>query len=218
MSVVSPPEVAAPSSGPEVFASRTEASAAAMADLERYRDLLAEWNTRMNLVGPSALAEFWTRHALDSAQLLQVEPQARIWMDIGAGAGFPGLVLAILLKGRAGVCVHLVESMAKRARFLTEVVSTLDLPAVVHTARAEDLSCPARLDVVTARACAPMTRLFGYALPHLRGGARGVFLKGRGVEAELVEARSSWTFEAELLPSCSDPSGRMVRIERLRRA
>ena len=211
----------APSAGPEGDPACAflveDASPTALADLGRYRRLLGEWNARMNLVGPSELAAFWTRHALDSAQLLRLEPDARIWLDIGAGAGFPGVVLAILLKGRPGVRVHLVESMAKRARFLAEVVGSLALPAVVHAVRAETLARPAGLQVVTARACAPMPRLLGYALPHLKSGAKGLFLKGRGVEAELTDARQSWRFEAELLPSLSDPSGRVVRIERLAR-
>ena len=201
----------------DAFAATTGASEEAMTELVRFRDLLAEWNTRMNLVGPSALAEFWTRHALDSAQLLQLASDARIWMDIGAGGGFPGVVIACLLKRQGGACVHLVESMAKRARFLSEVVQALQLPAVVHAVRAEALKRPGGLDVVAARACAPMPRLLEFASPHLAQGAIGLFLKGRGVEAELTEARQSWKFEAELLPSVSDPSGRIVRIERLSR-
>lgn len=195
----------------------TYASPLALADLDLYRQLLEEGSGRMNLIGPSALAEFWTRHALDSAQLLDLEPQASVWLDIGAGGGFPGIVLAILLKARGGARVHLVESVAKRAGFLAEVVERLGLPAVVHCARAESLARPPGLQIVTARACAPMPRLLGYAFPHLKSGARGLFLKGRGVEAELTEARRSWRFGAELLPSVSDPSGRVVRIERLSR-
>ena len=127
------------------------ATAAQMADLERFRQRLAEWNEKMNLVGPSALAAFWPRHAWDSAQLLEVRPGALRWADLGAGAGFPGLVLAILLKGRPGARVHLVESQAKRCRFLSEVVSQLGLPAQVHNDRAENLSLD--VDIVTARAC-----------------------------------------------------------------
>ena len=138
-------------------------------------------------------------------------------MDIGAGGGFPGVVLAILLKGVPAARVHLVESMAKRARFLSDVVASLDLPAQVHTARAEALAPQPGVEIVTARACAPMTRLLGYAEPHLKSGVMGLFLKGRDVDAELTEARQSWRFTCELLPSVSDPSGRVVRIERLAR-
>jgi 16S rRNA (guanine527-N7)-methyltransferase len=197
------------------FAAATGATPAQMTDLERFQGLLADWNERMNLVGPSALEAFWGRHAHDSAQLLVLAPEALTWADLGAGAGFPGLVLAILLKDRPGAHVHLVESMAKRCRFLTAVVEALELPATIHQARAESLSLT--VDIVTARACAPAGRLFEFAWPYLRNGARGLFLKGQDIEAELAEATRSWAFEAELLPSRSSPSGRVLLVKRLRR-
>jgi 16S rRNA (guanine527-N7)-methyltransferase len=197
------------------FAAAAGASSGQMADLERFRDLLAEANVQMNLVGPSALAEFWPRHAWDSAQLLRVaadlQGPALTWADLGAGAGFPGLVLAILLKGRAGGHVQLVESTAKRCGFLRRVTHELQLPATVHNARAEALRLA--VDCVTARACAPMPRLLQFARPYLSAGAVGLFLKGRGVEAELAEARKTWRFEAELCPSLSDPTGRIVVVK-----
>jgi 16S rRNA (guanine527-N7)-methyltransferase len=198
------------------FQAATSATPAQMADLEAFRALLADWNTRMNLVGPSALDEFWSRHAFDSAQLLQFAPDALTWADLGAGAGFPGVVLAILLKGRAGAKVHLVESMAKRCRFLETLVEQLGLPAEVRHARAEDFSLT--VDIVTARACAPASRLFEFAWPWLRKGARGLFLKGQDVEAELAEATKSWEFKARLWPSLSSPSGRILELRKLRRA
>ncbi len=198
------------------FAAATGASAAQIADLEAFRSLIAEWNEKMNLVGPSAMDAFWGRHAFDSAQLLPLAPEARTWADLGAGAGFPGVVLAILMKGREGARVHLVDSMAKRCRFLAEVVESLALPAEVHNARAESLSLT--VDIVTARACAPMPRLLEFARPYLRKGATGLFLKGQDVEAELAAATISWDFKAELLPSLSDASGRIVRVRRLRHA
>jgi 16S rRNA (guanine527-N7)-methyltransferase len=186
-----------------------------MADLVAFRALLAEWNAAMNLVGPSALADFWPRHVLDSGQLLTLMPDALTWADLGAGAGFPGLVLAVLLKDKPGARVHLVESMAKRCRFLSAVVETLDLPASVHTARAEDLAL--KVDVVTARAVAPLTRLLGYARPYLAKGATGLFLKGQDTEAELAEARKSWKFEALLTESLSRPDGRILQVKGLKR-
>jgi 16S rRNA (guanine527-N7)-methyltransferase len=186
-----------------------------MADLETFRVLLADWNDRMNLVGPSALADFWGRHAYDSAQLLALAPDALTWADLGAGAGFPGVVLAILLKGRGGAKVHLIESMAKRCRFLEAVVEALELPAEVVHARAEQLSI--KVDIVTARACAPASRLFEFAWPYLRKGATGLFLKGQDVEAELAEATRYWAFGAQLHPSRSNPSGRILELKSLRR-
>ena len=195
------------------FAEATGAEADAMADLERFRAMLGEASTRMNLVGPSAMAQFWPRHAWDSAQLLPLLRGASTVADVGAGAGFPGVVLAILLKRRPGARVHLVESQAKRSRFLQGVVEALALPAVVHAARAEALSPPPEVEVVVARACAPLPRLLEFAWPFLKTGARGVFLKGRAAEAELAEARRGWRLEAELVPSLSDPSGRVVVVE-----
>jgi 16S rRNA (guanine527-N7)-methyltransferase len=191
------------------------ASDAQMADLSAFLDLLTEWNEKMNLVGPSALAEFWPRHVWDSAQLLRLAPEARVWADLGAGAGFPGLVLAILLKQTPGVMVHLVESMAKRCRFLSEVAQKLALPVHIHNARAEDLGI--RVDIVTARACAPLPRLLGYAEPYLKRGATGLFLKGQDVVAELTEATKYWKFEAELTASSSHPDGRVLQVKGLSR-
>jgi 16S rRNA (guanine527-N7)-methyltransferase len=198
------------------FQAATGASDAQVVDVERYRALLEDWNTRMNLVGPSAMATFWRRHALDSAQLLKIEPHAKVWADLGTGAGLPGVILAILLKGVPGARVHLVESLLKRCRFLEVAVRALELPASVHRARAESLKLTG-IEVVTARACAPLTRLLGYAAPAMRGGTRGLFLKGRDADAEIAEARRSWRFEVELIPSVSDPSGRIVRVEKLAR-
>lgn len=200
----------------ESFARVSGATPAQVADLDRYRQMLAERNEVMNLVGPATVPDFWNRHAWDSAQLIRLAPETRVWADLGAGAGLPGVVLAVLGKGRDGFHVHLVESMAKRCRFLAEVVEALDLPATVHNDRAENLKLP--VDSVTARACAPLSRLLGYAQPYLAKGATGWFLKGQDVAAELEEATKSWDFEAETVPSLSDPRGRIVRVRRLRRA
>jgi len=200
----------------EAFAALTRATPDQQARLQRFREMLTDWNERMNLVGPATLPDFWNRHAWDSAQLLELAPEARTWADLGAGAGFPGLVLAVLGRGRPGFHVHLVESMAKRCRFLSEVVRELDLPATVHNARAETLELP--VDIVTARACAPLARLLGYARPYLKRGATGLFMKGQDVVAELDEATRYWEFNADVVPSRSDERGRIVRVRRLGRA
>ncbi|HEY0438130.1 MAG TPA: RsmG family class I SAM-dependent methyltransferase, partial [Phenylobacterium sp.] len=150
------------------------------------------------------------------AQLLRIAPDALVWADLGAGAGFPGLVLAILGKGRPGFHVHLVESMTKRCRFLSEVVAALDLPAQVHNARAENLDLA--VDIVTARACAPLFRLLGYARPYLQSGATGLFLKGQDVVSEMREGARYWEYDADVIPSKSDSRGRIVRVKRLGRA
>ena len=216
MSDAARPDIVEPVTDAESFARASGATPAQMAELDRYRQMLAEWNEVMNLVGPATLSEFWNRHAWDSAQLLQLAPEALTWADLGAGAGLPCLILAILGKGRDGFHVHLVESMAKRCRFLSEVVTALDLPATVHNERAENLHLA--VDIVTARACAPLSRLLGYAQPYLRKGATALFLKGQDVASDLEEATKSWDFEAETIPSLSDPRGRIVRVRRLKRA
>jgi 16S rRNA (guanine527-N7)-methyltransferase len=217
MSAAAPPEPAPPEvADAESFAHASGASPAQMADLERFRQMLAERNAVMNLVGPATLEVFWNRHAWDSAQLLKLAPAALSWADLGAGAGLPGLVLAILGKGREGFHIHLVESMTKRCRFLSEVVAALELPATVHNARAENLHLA--VDIVTARACAPLHRLLGYAQPYLKAGALGLFLKGQDVAAELEEATRYWDYEADSVPSLSDSRGRVVRVRRLGRA
>jgi 16S rRNA (guanine527-N7)-methyltransferase len=193
------------------FQRATGALAARMADMDAFLALIREKNAVMNLVGPSALDQFWPRHAWDSAQLLKHAPEALVWADLGAGAGFPGLVLAILLKDRPGAHVHLVESMAKRARFLADVVDRLALPATVHNLRAEDASLT--VDIVTARACAPLVRLLRYARPCLKAGATGLFLKGQDIETELEDAAKAWKFQFERRPSLSSPSGQILVVK-----
>lgn len=207
MPAAAPPEPVLDAAG---FAALTGAGPEALADLERYRELLTDWNGRMNLVGPATLPDFWSRHALDSAQLLRLAPGALTWADLGTGAGLPGVVLAILGREQAGFHVHLVESMAKRCRFLEVVARDLDLPVTIHNARSEDLDLT--VDIVTSRACAPLVRLLGYARPYLRKQATGLFLKGQDVVAEIEDATRSWDFQVEILPSLSDDRGRILRI------
>jgi 16S rRNA (guanine527-N7)-methyltransferase len=192
------------------FQTLTGASDVAVADLETFRRRLAEANEHMNLVGPATMPDYWSRHVLDSAQLLDHAPDALTWADLGAGAGFPGVVLAVLLKDRPDAHVWLIDSLGKRCRFLQAVVDELDLPATVIWGRAE--AQDVEVDVVTARAVAAMDKLLGYAQPYFDSGAQGLFLKGETVETELTEAWKSWRFEAECLPSRSDPRGRVVKV------
>jgi 16S rRNA (guanine527-N7)-methyltransferase len=196
------------------FQRLTGCSDSQLADLVRFQALLAEWNEVMNLVGPATIATYWNRHAWDSAQLLQLAPDAKTWADLGAGAGLPGVVLAILLKDTPGAKIHLVESMAKRCKFLRVVVDALNLPAEIHNARAEELDL--KVDIVTARACAPMVRLLGYAQPYLKRGEVAWFLKGQDVASELAEAATYWKFESTLRPSLSDPRGQIVQVKGLK--
>ena len=197
------------------FQALTGASDAAVADLETFRQRLSAANEQMNLVGPATMPDYWSRHVLDSAQLLEFAPNALTWADLGAGAGFPGVVLAILLKDRPDAHVWLIDSLGKRCRFLQAVVDELDLPATVIWGRAEEQDV--EVDIVTARAVAAMDKLLGYAQPYFDGGAQGLFLKGEKDEAELTEAWKSWRFEAECVPSRSDPRGRVVKVGSVRR-
>ncbi len=209
-------DVAPPPDAPEIpvgFLAAVGLDQDREADVARFRDMLRAANARTNLVGASTMEDFDRRHFLDSAQLVWLEPSAIQWVDLGSGAGLPGIILAILMKGRPGARVHLVESMGKRCKFLAEVISALDLPAILHHARAEDLDLKA--EVVTARACAPLTRLLGYARPYLDRGARGLFLKGREVEAEVAEASRTWRFTWRSHSSLSDLRGRILAVEGL---
>jgi 16S rRNA (guanine527-N7)-methyltransferase len=187
-----------------------------IARLESHRRLLAEWSAHMNLVGPREIDAFWRRHALDCAQLLPLAPQAKKWVDLGAGAGFPGLILAAFLADRPGAEVHLVESTGKKAAFLRAVLEEAGLPAVVFNNRIEAFGAgEGPYDVVTARALAPLPRLIPYAKPILDRGAIGLFHKGADLDAELTAAKDALdggAFRADVLESLSDPRGRIVRI------
>ncbi|MFP5296276.1 MAG: 16S rRNA (guanine(527)-N(7))-methyltransferase RsmG [Alphaproteobacteria bacterium] len=200
---------------PSEFQALTGVSDARMADLGTFAVRLAEANAVMNLVGPDTLPDIWNRHYWDSAQLRLLAPEARTWADLGAGAGFPGVVLAILLKETPGAHVWLIDSLGKRCRFLQQVVEELDLPATVINGRAEAQTLT--VDVVTARAVAAMDKLLGYAQPYLQRGARGLFLKGEKAELEVAEARRVWQFDCDLSVSRSDPRGRIVSVRSLRR-
>ena len=201
---------------PSEFQALRSAKPAQMANLGILIERLTAANAVMNLVGPDTIPDVWNRHIFDSAQLLDLVDEAATWADLGAGAGFPGLVLAILLKERADSHVWLVDSLGKRCRFLQEVVDALSLRATVVNGRAEEQRI--KVDVVTARALAPMDRLLGYAQPYLQRGAQGLFLKGEKAEVELIEARKVWQFDSSLSVSRSDPRGRIVSVRSLRRA
>ena len=203
--------------GPAELQAQLKVGDRALADLLRFRELLADASQRMNLVGPSAMAVFWRRHVLDSAQLMTLEPNLLRWTDVGSGAGLPGLILAILGRERPGMTLQLVESITKRCRFLQEVVDELALPAAVLPHRLEALP-KLTTEVLTARAVAPLPRLLEYGEHLLKRGAVGLFLKGRRVEAEVEEALQTWRFHYALEPSLSDPEGRILRIWSVKRA
>jgi 16S rRNA (guanine527-N7)-methyltransferase len=170
-----------------------------------------------NLVARSTLPHLWTRHIADSLQLLPLVPGATRWIDLGSGAGFPGLVIACALAETSGAEVHLVESIRKKASFLRDCAHALGVPAIVHAQRIEDFATINKrtFDAVTARALAPLDKLLAHANPLLKRGGVGVFPKGQDVEAELTAASKSWTIDSELVPSTTDPHGRIVLVRRL---
>jgi 16S rRNA (guanine527-N7)-methyltransferase len=186
-----------------------------------YAALLARWQKSINLVGPKTVAEIWTRHFLDSAQLAPLIPEtARTLTDLGAGAGFPGLVLAIL---RPDLVVRLVESDARKAAFLAEAArATLGSDqakarAVIIRARAETLD-PVPQDIVTARALAPLSRLLSFAEPCLGEATICLFPKGADTAAELTEAGKDWTMTAIPHPSATDPAATILELRHVRRS
>jgi len=178
--------------------------------------LLLKWQDTTNLVAPSTLGEIWTRHIADSLQLLTIAPNARAWIDLGSGGGFPGLVVACAMADHPGAKIDLVESNQKKSAFLREAIRILGVPAIVHARRIEDFvgATVQSFDVVSARALAPLEKLIAYASPLLKTGTVGLFPKGQDVEAELTAASKSWTIEADLAPSVTDPQARIVIVRR----
>jgi 16S rRNA (guanine527-N7)-methyltransferase len=189
------------------------------ARLDRYLDLLREWQAKTNLVAPSTLPNLWTRHVSDSLQLLTIAPRARIWVDLGSGGGFPGLVLACAMAETPGAVVHLVERNAKKAAFLREALRITQSPGTVHLADIVDIvdRVTGSVDCITARAVAPLHQLIGFAEPLVKRGAKALFLKGQDIEAELTEATKYWKIEPKLHSSRTGGHGWIVELDRIER-
>jgi 16S rRNA (guanine527-N7)-methyltransferase len=189
------------------------------ARLDRYVDLLLEWRAKTNLVAVSTLPNLWTRHIADSLQLLALAPAAKVWVDLGSGGGFPGVVLACVLAETRGTMVHLVERNAKKAAFLREALRVTSAPGMVHLAGIRDTvdRITGRVDCVTARAVAPLNQLIGLAEPLVRKGAKALFLKGQDVEAELTEATKYWKITPHLHSSRTGGGGWIVELDQVER-
>jgi 16S rRNA (guanine527-N7)-methyltransferase len=188
------------------------------ARLDRYVDLLREWQAKTNLVAPSTLPNLWTRHISDSLQLLALAPSAKIWADLGSGGGFPGVVLACAAE-TPGAVVHLIERNAKKAAFLREALRVTGAPGIVHLADIGDIvdRITGPVDCVTARAVAPLHQLIGFAESLVRKGAKALFLKGQDVEAELTEATKYWNIEPHLHSSRTGGHGWIVELDQIER-
>ena len=211
---MSKPERSPEPFGPTEFAAASNVSRETLARLKAYVGLLGEWNARHNLVSKTSLDEVWQRHIWDSSQLAPlVPPGAKTLADLGSGAGFPGLVLALMLEGR--VSVTLFESIRKKAEFLRAAGERLHLAVDVRNQRIEEAG-QGPFDVLTARACAPLPELLEYA-QHLAGPQTAcLFLKGQNVGVELTEAYKFWRMDVRQHPSLTHPFGVILEIRDLR--
>jgi 16S rRNA (guanine527-N7)-methyltransferase len=203
--------------GADEFAALSHVSRETLARLKIYAEMLQDWNSRQNLVSRASLADLWRRHFWDSAQLAPyIAASANSLVDLGSGAGFPGLVLAEILRDRSGFRVALYEATAKKCRFLEAVAQRLSLAAEVRQGRIED-AAPEIFDVIVARACAPLAKLLPYAQRFWGKKSVALLLKGQNVEVELTESNKSWRMEAVRHQSRSDPSGVILEIRELHR-
>ncbi len=196
----------------EAFGQMLSVSRETLERLKVYLELLSQWQNRINLVGRSTMADPWRRHILDSAQLTTHLPDsATVITDFGSGAGFPGLVLAIM----TGLETHLIESNRRKCAFLHEAARRAGAPVTIHAERIEAAG-PWQTDVLTARALAPLSALLQYALPFLEISAHRdpvcLFLKGARVEEELTDAGKRWHMEMERHSSHSGEAGTILRI------
>ena len=202
-----------PPLGPQGFAEIIPVSRETLDRLEAYAGLLIRWSERINLVGRNTLVDLWRRHILDSAQLWPLFPaNAASVIDLGSGAGFPGLVLAIL----GAPAVELVEADSRKSAFLREAARVTEADVTIRPRRIQAVP-PHPVDVVTARACAPLDRLLGLAEPFLGDKSECLFLKGERVEDELTLARKHWTMTVRLCQSRSDPRGVVLRLQQVAR-
>lgn len=187
-----------------------------MGRLQAYAELLLKWQRRINLVGSSTLPDLWRRHMLDSAQLFPLLPPGPV-LDVGSGAGFPGLVLAILRAGAGQPGqVHLIEADSRKSAFLREAARVTETPVDIHNHRIEAVA-PFAAAVVTARAVASLGQLLDLAEPFLGAASQCLFLKGRTGEDELTQAAKDWKMTAERIPSLTDPSGFIIHLREVHR-
>lgn len=192
----------------EAFQAAFDVPRETMAQFDAYVALLVDWQQRMNLVGPSTLPAIWTRHFADSAQLLALAGTGRSWLDVGAGAGFPGIVIALL---DPSAKLTLVESIAKKCRFLAELAENLGISerVLIENRRVETLPRQ-KFDIITARALAALGQLFDWGLPYAGSGTRWLLPKGIRVSEELTVASERFAFDHVLVPSQTDPDARIV--------
>ena len=181
-----------------------------------FATVLIKWQAKINLVSPSTIPALWTRHMLDSAQLMQHIPKnASRWLDLGSGGGFPGLVCAAIAQDyHPSLQIALVESDQRKAAFLREAARQMDVSVVVHGCRIADLP-PHRADVLSARALAPLPELFDMAHIHLASSGICLFQKGARYDVECEAAKQTWHFVYDMIPSVTDKAAVVLRIKEL---
>jgi 16S rRNA (guanine527-N7)-methyltransferase len=184
--------------------------------LATYVDLLARWRQTTNLIAESTFPFVWTRHVADSAQLVALAPEARRWIDMGSGAGFPGLVIAIQLAGAPGALVHLIESDQRKCAFLREAVRATGAAATIHPARVEaiDAASLGAVDAVTARAFAPLPLTLKLARRWIERGAVGVFPRGESARDQVAALPEAPLYAIELIPSLIDARSAILRVRK----
>jgi 16S rRNA (guanine527-N7)-methyltransferase len=184
--------------------------------LETYAKLLEKWQRVLNLIGKSSLDDLWVRHFADSLQVSDAVPEARRWLDLGSGAGFPGLVTAIKYADDPEARVHLVEADRRKCAFLQDVIRETAAPAIVHCGRLEKIlpALDATIDAVSARALAPLEALLGYAEKFIGEGAVGVFSKGKLFEAELTDSLTAGKYLITTIASQTCPAAGLLLVRR----
>lgn len=202
--------------GPADFREWTGVSRETLERLKQYAALLAKWQSAINLVSADTLPDLWWRHMVDSAQLWPLLPsETKVLIDLGSGAGFPGLVLAIMGVPK----VHLVEADGRKATFLREaarVALPRDQAVTVHAKRLEVLS-PFKVDAITSRGLAPLSVLLRYAIDFLGPQTVCLFPKGARADQELTEAGKEWRMRVERVPSVTDPKATILRVSEIAR-
>lgn len=200
------------------FESQLDVSRETLDRLGSYEHLLRKWNPTINLVARGTLDTLWSRHFLDSAQLVSYAPREGKWLDLGSGGGFPALVVAAMVhSSHPNLSFTLVESDSRKAVFLRTVIRDLDLRATVMNKRIEALE-PQSANVVSARALGPLNSLLGFANKHLNGGGHALFPKGATHQQELSLALENWEFDLQTIPSVTDPAAVIYAIKDIQRA
>lgn len=205
-------------SGPADFRDAFNVPRETVEKLELYAALLSQWQKAVNLVSPTTISDVWHRHFADSAQLVELVSEPKSWVDLGSGAGFPGLVIAILMANHHNCTVHLIESNGRKCAFLGEVSRQTGVRIRIHEGRIENVVKSGTMgaaDVVSSRALAPLDRLLGLAHGFFGSGTSGLFLKGREASAEVDEAGARWCFDHRFMPSRTNADGCIVEVRNL---